>query len=106
MLLFLPQPTELRPLAHLCLLSYWHLPYRVPQQFNETHYRQFPIFCLAAGLLRYDAKEPSLADTIHRAAHDEIFLVCGRTWRVLLVKPQGHQAAHLVNILSNLTQQW
>ncbi|MGA2224806.1 MAG: hypothetical protein ABSH41_10230, partial [Syntrophobacteraceae bacterium] len=48
------------PLAHPCLLSFWNLLQCILEQFNETLYRQSPLFCLTAGLLRYDSKNTVL----------------------------------------------
>jgi len=68
------QAAELSPFADSRLLSYWNLPYCVPQYFNETLYGQFPIFCLAAALLRYDSQNAVFADAICKPAHDEFFV--------------------------------
>ncbi len=102
MLLFLFQPPHLGPLAHSCLLPYWDLFYRIPKQLNETIYCQFTIFCLAPGLLRYDAEKAVFADTIPKAAHDEFFLSRRDGGGIHHVKPQGNPAAHLVNIIDYL----
>jgi hypothetical protein len=58
--LLLLQAAKLRSLADSCLFSYWDLPYCIPQQFYKTLYSHFPVGCLTAGLLRDDAKNPSL----------------------------------------------
>ncbi len=79
-LLFLLQAAELPCLTHSCLLSYWNLPYCIPQQFNETVYSQFPVGCLAAGLLRYYSKNPVLAHPAPEAARDKFLILKGEAW--------------------------
>ena len=69
-LFFLLQAAELRRSAHSCLLSYWNLPYCVPQKFDKALDGQLPVGRLAVGLLRYYQKETVFPDTIPKAAHD------------------------------------
>jgi hypothetical protein len=60
-----------------------------PQQFGETLYGQFFILHPAAGLLRYDAKDPVFADTILNPAQNEFLLSrkVRRGWKPLLQIP-------------------
>jgi len=84
------------------LLFYRDLPQRFPHRFTKPLYRQFPIDCLAAGLLRYDPEHSVFSDPVLQAAHDELFPLRRKAPRVHHVEPQRNASVRLVNIVNNL----
>jgi len=73
-LLLLLQASEFCRLADSSLLSYRNLSQGSPQQLNETLCGHFPICCLAAGLLRYNAKNAVLVNAAPQTSHDAFFV--------------------------------
>jgi hypothetical protein len=91
-------------LAHSCILSNWNLFHFILQKLDEALCGQFPIFCLAGGLLRYDPEDAIFADTIPKATQDKFFVFWRKARRIYYVNPEGCATARIVNILSNLTR--
>ncbi len=101
-LFLLLKAAKFRSLAQSCLLFYRDMFCCIPQQFNETLYSQFAIFCLAAGLLRYYPQDAVLANVSRKAAHHEFLLLRREVRRVSQIEPKRYAAGYLVDVMDYL----